>query len=66
MAIAWLVFMDWVVADCRRIGLGTRWGVFFVALSYIGVSMAFPVYLVVRERYLDRRQAVVEDVVPTG
>jgi hypothetical protein len=26
-----------------------------VALSYIGVSMAFPVYLVTRERYLDNR-----------
>ncbi|MFB9729583.1 DUF2834 domain-containing protein, partial [Haloechinothrix salitolerans] len=45
MAIAWLVFMVWVVFDTQRIGLGVKWGVFFVALSYIGVSMAFPVYL---------------------
>jgi len=57
MAIAWLVFMVWVIVDARRIGLGLKWGVFFVALSYIGVSMAFPVYLVTRERYLDRRSA---------
>ena len=28
-----------------------KWGWIFVALSYIGVSMAFPVYLVTRERY---------------
>lgn len=55
MAIAWLVYMVWVVTDCKRIGLGYRWGWFFVALSYIGVSMAFPVYLVTRERYLDKR-----------
>ena len=54
MAIAWLVFMVWVVFDTRRIGMGMRWGWFFVALSYIGVSMAFPVYLVARERFLDR------------
>jgi len=55
MAIAWLVFMVWVVSDSNRIGLGYKWGWLFVALSYIGVSMAFPVYLVTRERYLDKR-----------
>src|SRR6478672_8177980 len=49
MAIAWLVF------DCKRTGLGYKWGWIFVALSYIGVSMALPVYLVTRERYLDKR-----------
>jgi hypothetical protein len=54
MAIAWLVFMVWVVYDSKRIGLGYTWGWVFVALSYIGVSMAFPVYLVTRERFLDR------------
>ena len=54
MAIAWLVFMVWVVFDSKRIGLGyTGW--IFVALSYIGVSMAFPVYLVTRERYQQAR-----------
>jgi Terpene cyclase DEP1 len=54
MAIAWVVFMVWVLFDTRRIRMGMKWGWFFVALSYIGVSMAFPVYLVVRERLLDR------------
>jgi hypothetical protein len=54
MAIAWLVFMVWVVFDSKRIGLGYKWGWIFVALSYIGVSMAFPVYLVTRERFLDK------------
>jgi hypothetical protein len=53
MLIAWAVFMVWVVVDSSRIGLGRKWGVFFVILSYIGVSLAFPVYLVVRERFLD-------------
>jgi len=43
------------VFDAHRIGMGYRWGWFFVALSYIGVSMAFPVYLVTRERFLDRQ-----------
>lgn len=52
MLIAWAVFMVWVVFDTRAIGMGMRWGWFFVLLSYVGVSMAFPVYLVVRERYL--------------
>jgi Terpene cyclase DEP1 len=55
MAIAWLVFMVWVVFDSKRIGLGYKWGWIFVALSYIGVSMAFPVYLVTRERFLEKR-----------
>ena len=41
--------MVWVVFDSKRIGLGYKWGWIFVALSYIGVSMAFPVYLVTRE-----------------
>jgi Protein of unknown function DUF2834 len=54
MAIAWLVFMVWVVFDSKRIGLGYKWGWTFVALSYIGVSMAFPVYLVTRERFLEK------------
>lgn len=35
MAIAWLVFMIWVVYDADRIGMGMKWGWFFVALSYI-------------------------------
>src|SRR5271156_3116107 len=55
MAIAWLVFMIWVVFDAKRIGMGYMWGWFFVVLSYIGVSMTFPIYLVVRERFLDSR-----------
>ena len=56
MAIAWLVFMIWVVFDTQRIGMGMKWGWFFVALSYIGVSFTFPVYLVVRERFIDRKK----------
>jgi hypothetical protein len=56
MAIAWLVFMIWVVFDSQRIGLGAKWGWIFVALSYVGVSLAFPVYLVTRERFLDRQK----------
>jgi hypothetical protein len=55
MLIAWAVFMVWVVTDSIRIGLGAKVGWLFIALSYIGVSMAFPVYLVTRERFLDRR-----------
>jgi hypothetical protein len=60
MAIAWLVFMVWVVSDSKRIGLGYRWGWIFVGLSYIGVSMAFPVYVVTRERFLEKRSAAGE------
>ncbi len=56
MAIAWLVFMIWVVVDTRRIGMGANWGWFFVALSYVGVSLAFPVYLIARERFIDGRK----------
>lgn len=55
MAIAWVVFMVWVVFDSKQIGLGYKWGWIFVALSYIGVSMAFPVYLVTRERFLEKQ-----------
>lgn len=53
----WVTFMIWVVADAHRIGLGYRRGLFFVFFSYAGVSLAFPVYLIVRERFLDRRGA---------
>ena len=52
MLIAWVVFIVWVLTDTVRIGMGRKWGVVFVLLSYIGVSMAFPFYLVVRERFL--------------
>lgn len=51
----WLTYMIWVLFDAQRIGLGPKWGVFFIFLSYLGVSMAFPVYIVVRERHLDKR-----------
>ena len=55
MLIAWIVIMIWVVFDTQRIGMGMKWGWFFVALSYVGVSFMFPVYLIVRERFLDKR-----------
>ena len=60
MLIAWAVFMVWVVFDAKRIGMGYKWGWAFVLLSYIGVSMAFPFYLVTRERFLDRSARVEE------
>lgn len=53
LLIMWIVFMIWAPFDAERIGLGWKKGLIFVALSFIGVSMAFPVYLVVRERFLD-------------
>lgn len=55
MLVAWIVIMIWVVFDTQRIGMGAKWGWFFVALSYVGVSFMFPVYLIVRERFLDKR-----------
>jgi hypothetical protein len=55
MLVAWCVFMVWVVTDSARIGMGAKRGWLFVLLSYIGVSMAFPVYLVTRERFLDKQ-----------
>lgn len=57
IAVAWLTFMVWVVGDAKRIGLGSKWGWGFVALSYLGTCFAFPVYLVVRERHLARSGA---------
>lgn len=54
MLIAWVVFIVWVLTDTVRIGMGRKWGVIFVLLSYIGVSMAFPLYLIARERFLAR------------
>lgn len=53
---AWLVFMIWVVGDSQRIGLGARQGWIFVALSFLGTCFAFPLYLVVRERFLGRTE----------
>jgi hypothetical protein len=57
MAIAWVVFMIGVVGDAPRAGMRRRTGWLFVALSYVGVSMAFPLYLVVRERHLAKSRA---------
>ena len=56
MAIAWLVFMVWVVFDSKRAGLGYKWGWIFVGLSPIGCIDGIPtVYLVTRERFLETR-----------
>jgi Terpene cyclase DEP1 len=51
---AWAVFMIWVVGDAKRIGLGARMGWCFVAISFLGTCFAFPLYLIFRERHLDR------------
>ena len=52
IAVAWAVFMIWVVGDAARIGLGARIGWLFVALSFLGTCFAFPLYLVLRDRHL--------------
>lgn len=57
IAIAWAVFMIWVVGDAAKIGLGAGKGWLFVALSGLGTCFAFPLYLVVRERHLARTGA---------
>jgi len=49
---AWMVFIVWVFSDCVKIGLGKKWGAFWIAVSYLGVCFTFPVYLIARERYL--------------
>lgn len=56
MLIAWIVLMIWVVFDTQRIGMGMKWGWFFVFLSYVGVSFMLPVYLITRERFIDRHK----------
>lgn len=53
---AWGIFIVWAIVDARHIGLGTRWGVAFAALSFLGTCFAFPLYLVVRERWLARME----------
>jgi hypothetical protein len=53
--VAWGVFMIWVVGDAKKIGLGVGKGWLFLALSGLGTCFAFPLYLVVRERFLDRQ-----------
>lgn len=58
MAVTWAVFLVWVCQDCMKIGLGKKWAAFFVVLTYIGVCFTFPVYLIVRERYLARKETV--------
>ncbi|OAO00761.1 hypothetical protein A8B75_17820 [Sphingomonadales bacterium EhC05] len=52
--VAWGVFMIWVVWDAKKIGLGASKGWLFLALSGLGTCFAFPLYLVVRERFLER------------
>jgi Terpene cyclase DEP1 len=55
--IAWGVFMIWVVGDATKIGLGSGKGWLFLALSGLGTCFAFPLYLVVRERFLAAKGA---------
>ena len=52
---AWGVFIAWVIDDSVRIGLGRRTGLSFAGLSLLGTCFAFPLYLVWRERWLDRK-----------
>jgi uncharacterized membrane protein len=54
--VAWGVFMIWVVGDAKKIGLGAGKGWLFLALSGLGTCFAFPLYLVVRERFLDGKK----------
>lgn len=63
MMFVWIVIMIWVVFDTQRIGMGMKWGWFFVLLSYIGVSFMFPIYLIVRERFLDKRGNTREEII---
>ena len=55
IAVAWTAFLVWVVPDAKRIGLGAKMGWLFFGLSYLGTCFALPLYLVVRERHLDRQ-----------
>ena len=55
IAVSWITFMVWVVFDSKKIGLGAKWGWIFVGLSYLGTCFAFPIYLVVRDRYLAKQ-----------
>ncbi len=50
----WLVYLIWVIPDAIRIGLGLKTGVVFFFLSYLGTCFAFPLYLIVRERFLSK------------
>jgi hypothetical protein len=56
LLVVWIVFMVWAPSDAAKIGLGAKVGWIFVALSFIGVSMAFPFYLVYRERFLAKQK----------
>lgn len=53
--VVWGVYMVWVIGDARSIGLGTRTGVIFALLSFLGTCFAFPLYLVMRERHLAKQ-----------
>lgn len=53
----WGIYIVWVIGDAQRIGLGTKWGVGFALLSFLGTCLSFPLYLVVRERKLAGERA---------
>ncbi len=57
IAVAWGVYMIWVVGDATKIGLGAKTGWLFLALSFLGTCFAFPLYLVMRERHLAKTGA---------
>jgi Terpene cyclase DEP1 len=58
IAVAWGVYMIWVVGDATKIGLGAKTGWLFLALSFLGTCFAFPLYLVMRERHLAKAGAI--------
>ena len=54
--VCWAAYLIWVVPDAKRIGLGAKVGWIFFFLSYLGTCFALPLYLVVRERHLDKQK----------
>jgi Terpene cyclase DEP1 len=58
IAVAWGVFMIWVVGDATKIGLGAKIGWIFLGLSFLGTCFSFPLYLVARERHLAKSSGI--------
>ncbi len=53
--VAGLTFVFWVYVESRRIGM-RFWWVYAILTFGVAIAFAFPLYLLMRERHLDKQE----------
>ena len=58
LAIACITFFVWIPVEARKLGMRNTW-LYFVLAIFIAYAFAFPLFLWMRERRIQRLSAVV-------